>query len=293
MSNAPRSANLNQSRDGTGIAGRDRPSGSGLEAEIAQQQVPPGHVLAWWLGGSGFVFKTPAGTQIYIDPYLSNIVEGIFGSRRGFPAPIEPERVRGDAIISTHWHEDHLDPGAIPVIARNSPTTRFIMPPTATSHALSWGVPRDRVIALTAGQSLAVGDVTVSAVPARHEAGIPGWEVPDAVGIVLEAGGLKVYHTGDTEYDVRLRNLKERGFDVVIACINGVTGNMDAHEAALLAWQLGASTAIPMHHLLWAGNSYSAATLDPQLFAETYRKLGGEGRVVLPEVGGLIDLTRP
>lgn len=275
MSNALRSANL--------------------EAEIAQQQAPPGHVMAWWLGGSGFVFKTPAGTQIYIDPYLSNIVEGIFGAgnRRGFPTPIEPEKVRAEAVISTHWHEDHLDPGAIPVIARSSPATRFIMPPTATSRALSWGVPRDRVTALTAGQSLTVGDVTVRAVPARHEAGIPGWDVPDAVGIVLEAEGLKIYHTGDTEYDVRLRNLRDQGFDVVMACINGVTGNMDVHEAALLAWQLGASTTIPMHHLLWAGSTVGgAATLDPQLFAETYRKLGGSGRVVLPEVGGLIDLTR-
>ncbi len=270
------------------------PQNGTLEAQLAQQPVPRDHVLAWWLGGSGFIFKTPSGTQIYIDPYLSNVVEGIFGeaNRRGFPAPIAPENVRADAVISTHWHEDHLDPGAIPVIARSSPATRFIMPPTAMSRAVSWGVPGDRVTALTAGQSLTVGDVTVTAVPARHEAGIPGWEVPDAMGIVLEAGGLKIYHTGDTEYDVRLRNLKDQGFDVVIACINGVTGNMDAHEAALLAWQLGASTAIPMHHLLWAGNTFNAATLDPQLFAETYRKLGGRGRVVLPEVGGLIDLAR-
>ena len=271
------------------------PTSANLDARVAQQEVPPGHVLAWWLGGSGFIFKTPSGTQIYIDPYLSNSVEGIFGAgnRRGFPTPVEPENVRADAVISTHWHEDHLDPGGIPVIARSSPATEFIMPPTATSHALSWGVPRDRVTALTAGQSLTVGEVKVTAVPARHEAGIPGWDVPDAVGIVLEAEGLKIYHTGDTEYDVRLRNLKGQGLDVVIACINGVTGNMDAHEAALLAWQLGATTAIPMHHLLWASNpAGAAATLDPRLFEETYRKLGGTGRVVLPEVGGMIDLAR-
>src|SRR5690348_6306552 len=142
------------------------PQSAHLDAQIAQQQVPPGHVLAWWLGGSGFVFKAPSGTQIYIDPYLSNAVEGIFGeaNRRGFPAPIEPENVRADAVVSTHWHEDHLDPGAIPVIARSSPATRFIMPPTATARALSWGVPRDRVAALTVGQSLAIGDVTVTAV---------------------------------------------------------------------------------------------------------------------------------
>ena len=84
-------------------------------------------------------------------------------------------------------------------------------------------MPRDRVTALTAGQSLTVGDVKVTAVPARHEAGIPGWEAPDAMGVVLEAEGLRIYHSGDTEYDVRLRGLKREGFDVVIACILGFT----------------------------------------------------------------------
>ena len=266
-----------------------------LAARVARAETPPGHVMAWWLGGSGFIFKTPAGMQVYIDPYLSNVAEDIFGAgnKRGFPTPICAEDVRADAVIATHWHEDHLDPGAIPVIARHSPATRFIMPPSATGHAVSWGVPRDRVVALTAGQTLTVGDVTITAVPARHEAGIPGWEVPDAIGVVLEAEGLKIYQTGDTEYDARLRLLKHEGIDAVIACINGVTGNMDAHEAALLAWQLGAGTVIPMHHLLWAGTpGESDATLDPTLFADTYRKLGGPGRVVLPEVGGVIDIAR-
>ena len=266
-----------------------------LAARVAREEAPPGHVIAWWLGGSGFIFKTPAGTQVYIDPYLSNVAEDIFGAgnKRGFPTPIRAEDVRADAIIATHWHEDHLDPGAIPVIARHSPATRFIMPPSATGHTVSWGVPRDRVVALTAGQTLTVGDVTITAVPARHEAGIPGWEVPDAIGVVLEAEGLKIYQTGDTEYDARLRLLKHEGIDAVIACINGVTGNMDAHEAALLAWQLGAGTVIPMHHLLWAGAPGGPdATLDPALFEDTYHKLGGTGRVVLPEVGGVIDIAR-
>jgi len=271
------------------------PRTANLAQRIAQMAVPPDHIVAWWLGGSGFIFKTPAGTQVYIDPYLSNSAEAIFGAgnKRAFPPPIPADDVRANAVISTHWHEDHLDPGAIPIIARHSPTTRFIMPPSATGHALSWGVPRDRVVALTVGQSLQVEDVTIRAVPARHEAGIPGWEVPDALGIVLEAAGLKIYHTGDTDYDVRLRLLKRQRFDAVIACINGVTGNMNAHEAALLAWQLEATTVIPMHHLLWAGNAGGPeATLDPALFEETYRKLGGTGRVVLPEVGGAIEFTR-
>ena len=60
---------------------------------------------------------------------------------------------------------------------------------------------------------------------------------------------------------------------------------MNAHEAALLAWQIEAKLCIPIHHLLWDTNEYEEATLDPNLFAQTYAKLGGNGRVLLPEVG--------
>ncbi len=106
-----------------------------LAQEIASKNVAPGHVSCWWLGGSGFAFKTSANTVLYIDPYLSDSVKGIFGVSRAFPPPISPGDVRANAVISTHWHEDHLDPGSIPVIARNNSAAKFIMPPSATAHA--------------------------------------------------------------------------------------------------------------------------------------------------------------
>jgi L-ascorbate metabolism protein UlaG (beta-lactamase superfamily) len=138
-----------------------------------------------------------------------------------------------------------------------------------------------------------VNDVRIEALPARHEAGVPGWEVPDAMGVFLEIGNLKIYHCGDTEYDVRLRRLKQLEFDAAFLCINGVGGNMDAYEAALLAWHLGASLVVPIHHLLWASKSGSSdETLDPMLFIETYARLGGSGKAVAPTIGNEFDVTK-
>jgi len=266
--------------------------GAGLPRRIADHNVRADHVVAWWLGGSGFIFKTPRGTQVYVDPYLSDAANAIFGLTRAFSTPIAAEDAQPDVIVSTHWHEDHLDPTAIPTIARTSPATRFVMPPSAMARALSWGVPRERIVPLTDGQTVEIADVTLSHVPARHDSGIAGWEVPDAMGVIIATHGVTIYHTGDTEYDLRLRRLKARRIDVVLACINGTGGNMDAHEAALLAWRLDAGTVIPMHHYLWAGNAAEdEATLEPRLFAETYRRLGGEARVVIPELATAIDLT--
>ncbi len=260
-----------------------------LAARIAAYPVPAGQVVCWWLGGSGFVLKSPAGRQVYIDPYLSDSVNAIFGQGRAFPPPLAPEQARPDVLIATHWHEDHLDPGTIPLIAQHSPQTRFVMPPSAMSRAVGWGVARARIQTLTMGESLTIDEITIAHVPARHEAGIPGWEAPDAMGVLLTLAGLRIYHTGDTEYDARLRRLQTQPPDVMMVCINGMTGNMNAHEAALLAWQIDAGTVIPMHHLLWA-NAGDAATRDPALLSATYARLSGRGTLIMPELATPIVL---
>jgi L-ascorbate metabolism protein UlaG (beta-lactamase superfamily) len=262
-----------------------------LAETIERRAVPAGSLAVWWLGGSGLALKTSASTTIFIDPYLSDSVREIFGLERDFPPPITPEEVRADAVICTHWHEDHLDPGTIPAIARSSPGTRFLMPPSAMSRAAGWGVPRNRITLLTAGGVAEVKEVRISHTFARHDPGIPGWQAPDAMGVVLEADGLTVYNSGDTEYDARLRRLPFPRVDAAFVCINGVTGNMNAHEAALLVYQQGARAVVPVHHRLWARNDYPDATLDPNLFADTYQRLGGVGQVVLPEIGGEILLS--
>jgi L-ascorbate metabolism protein UlaG (beta-lactamase superfamily) len=265
-----------------------------LSQTISETKVTQGSIMTWWLGGSGFVFKTPTGVQIYIDPYFTNCVASIFGVDRDFPAPISAEEARPDLLISTHWHEDHLDPEGLPIVAEHSPAAMFLCPPSCVSRLLGWLVPRDRVTSIKAGESHEFKDVRVTAVAARHVVGTPGWEVDDAIGVLLDFGGLRVYHSGDTEYDLRLRALaynREAPIDVCMVAINGAGGNMNAHEAALLAWQLGAKTLIPMHHRLWKGfTGGEQATLDPRVFASTYQRLGGSGEVKLIDVGEGVEL---
>src|SRR5262245_25179478 len=239
---------------------------SGLDERVRQRELLPGQVIAWWLGGAGFIFKTSLGTQLFVDPYLSDVVNDIFGQQRAFPPPLTADQVRLDALICTHWHEDHLDPGSIPIIARNNPDAPLLMPPSALARAVSWGVPRRQITMVKAGQSLAVKDIKVSAVAARHNAGVEGWEVYDGVCLILEIDGMKIFFSGDTEYDTSLRKLRTVGVHVAFLCINGVGGNMNAYEAALLGWQLGATTLVPMHHYLWQNaSSGGEATLDPAL----------------------------
>ncbi len=268
---------------------------STLAAQIALARPASGSVAAWWLGGSGFIFKTSAGRQIWIDPYLSNIVQTMFGIGRAFPPPLKPAEAEPDIVISTHWHEDHLDPEAIPAIARHRPAAKFIMSPGAMAHGIPLGVPKEQILPLVPGGTLELDGIKLTAITARHEAGVPGWEVPDAFGVIIDFGGVRIFHTGDTDYDARIhRAVGNTPLALATLCINGSVGNMNAHEAALLAWHLNARTVIPHHHLIWDRPKEKIPayeTLDPQLFADTYRKLGGTANVLIPTVGGGFTLT--
>src|SRR5829696_8647958 len=133
-----------------------------LAQTIAETQVADGSVMAWWLGGTGFVFKTAAGTQIYVDPYFTNCVATIFGVERAFPPPISAEEARPDLLIATHWHEDHLDPEGLPIVARHS-QTQFVGSPSYVPRLLGWGVPRNRVTAIKTGATQTFRDVQITA----------------------------------------------------------------------------------------------------------------------------------
>jgi len=266
---------------------------STLAERVTARTVAPGHLGAWWLGGSGFIFKAASGQQVWIDPYLSNAVFEIFGVKRAFAAPISVAEANPDLVISTHWHEDHLDPGSIPALAKARPNAKFLMPPSAMARALSWGLSRAQVIPLSHGQTETGGDTTVTSVPARHVVETAGWEVPDAMGVVLEIDGVRIFHTGDTEYDNRQRKLKNQTFAYSTFCINVSGGNMNAHEAALLAWQLDVKMVAPHHHILWDKETVDPEeTLDAKIFERTYRNLGGKAAVLLPEIGVEIDIPR-
>ena len=114
-----------------------------LTQRIAAKNVAKGHVAGWWLGGSGFVFKTHPGTSSMLTLTFPTRLKTSSAWNAVSIRRSTPEDVRTDVVISTHWHEDHLDPGSTPIIARNNPEAKFCMPPSSIPRALSYGVSRD------------------------------------------------------------------------------------------------------------------------------------------------------
>jgi L-ascorbate 6-phosphate lactonase len=249
-----------------------------LWREIRDAQVDDGTLRLWWLYQAGFAIKSPGGTIILIDPYLSDAVRRSYNQERGVAAPFQASEVAVDAVLASHSHEDHLDPDSVRGFAECD-RTLVVGPAMATQKATSLGIHGSRVRPLVRGECLDVGDLRIEAVAANHAFGPE--PTPDAIGFIVSGAGVRVHHSGDTEYDRRIIT-DSLDVDAALLCINGTAGNMNVYEAALLAWQQRSALVVPMHHVLWRDGYGDGATLDPGEFAETYRRLGGVGSVHIP-----------
>jgi L-ascorbate 6-phosphate lactonase len=247
------------------------PVATQLWGRIDDTAVAPGTVSLWWLYQAGLVVKSPGGTVVAIDPYLSDAVLRSYQQARAVPALLDPAGVALDALLATHSHEDHLDPDSITGFMSHE-GTRFVGPPMAVAKVEATGVAPGRATAVRRGDVVVIGDLTVRAVHARHNFGPE--PTPDAVGYLVEHQDVRIYHSGDTEYDSEIVADTMRPTASLIA-INGTAGNMNAHEAALLAWRQETRLAIPFHYGLWRDEGYGeGATIDPAIFVETYHRLG-------------------
>jgi L-ascorbate metabolism protein UlaG (beta-lactamase superfamily) len=213
-----------------------------LADRLRSTVVPPGSVALFYLAQAGFALKTSRGTVAYVDPYFTDCCERHFGFRRMIPPPIAPGELVPDVVASTHSHLDHLDTDALPLLAREQPT-RFVGSPDCAEVYAQAGLTPGRATILGEGEATTIADVSLRAVYADH-----GNLAPDAVGLVLETEGLRVYDVGDSAYrPERILASLGRPVDVMIAPINGAFGNLDADEACRLAQAVQPRLVIASH----------------------------------------------
>ena len=227
---------------------------SNLKDKIKKTVIPQNNIALWWLGQAGFAIKTDRGKVIYIDPYLSNAAERLVGFKRLSLSPIKAEEVETDFVICTHEHPDHLDPDAIPIIAKSS-KVRFIGPGSCVREFRKIGIVRKRIIELAEEKTVEIKGLSITGVYADH-----GQLSPYALGILLNFGKVIVYHCGDTAYQPeRMSYVKSKKPDIIIPPINGQFGNLDEKEAALLCKCVGAKLAIPSHFWMFAEHNGNPA----------------------------------
>lgn len=267
---------------------------------------------AYWLGQAGFLLDS-ATARVVIDPYLSDSLalkyQGTrFPHHRMMPPPTIAEDLKDvDWVLSTHRHTDHLDPGTLPVLAEANPHCRFLLPKSAADTALKRGVPAGRMTVCDSGDHMLLPvregeeNLKLSVVPAAHEDREYDEEGHDLyLGYIVEIGGCKAYHSGDTipfpELDEALS-----GFDIDLAFLpvngrdeerrkNGVPGNLTLDEAVDLALRQDISFAIGHHFDMFSFNTIEREWGE-QRISDLLRRFE-ERRYVLANTGVKYELRR-
>jgi L-ascorbate metabolism protein UlaG (beta-lactamase superfamily) len=157
-----------------------------------------GTVSISFVGHATVMITTPA-VRILCDPLLEN---SLFGVRRAKAAGIAAEDLDDvDLVLITHAHRDHLSRASIVRIARKAV---LVVPPRCTS--LVRGLGFADIVELDPGNSQALGDVEVTAVPVRHSGtrGLGDYLRRGACGYLVHARagalGAAAYLSGDTGY---------------------------------------------------------------------------------------------
>lgn len=256
--------------------------GSIVPEDILGEQPGTGQVAIWWLGQAGFLLKSADRPVIAVDPYLSDSCAISHGLARRIPIPIAPSRLPADLVLVSHWHPDHLDPETIRSM-RQRRQVHIVGPSSCIRRCRLWGVPDERLHTLNWGERFSYMSATITAVVARHM--VPGALCEDANGYLIDLGGIRFYHTGDTEYDVRLRKLERAEIDVMLTCFVGIGRMLDAQEAAWLASRVRPSLLVPMHFGMFDYSDEPWATDDPSDLIRVYRRLVDQPQVVVPQMG--------
>ena len=245
--------------------------GDDFLADVFAARDFPNDIHLWWLGQSGFLVQWQ-GHHLLFDPYLSDSLTHKYAGTdkphvRMTEQVIAPERLDFiDVVTSSHNHTDHLDKETLVPLMRVNPKMQLVVPEANRAFVADrLGVAVEYPRGLIAEQTKRFGVFEITGVAAAHPTlEKDEWGHDKFLGYVVQCGDFKIYHSGDTLlYDSMGPKVAVFDVDVALLPINGdfperrVAGNLNGHEAATLAKEIGASVVIPRHYEMFEFNTAS------------------------------------
>jgi len=190
-----------------------------------------------WLGHDGFKIVA-GGKTIYIDPYQLG--------------KAQQNKNDADIVLVSHNHFDHLSMDDLKHVIGKK--TSIVAAKECTEQLNA--AHAAEVKGVSPGDRLTVQGVSVEAVAAYNTNKKFHPKADNKVGFVLTIGGLRIYHTGDTDDIPEMSTVKP---DVAFVPVSG-TYVMTAEEAASAVNEKikPQKLAIPMHYGAIVGNENDA-----------------------------------
>ena len=192
-----------------------------------------------WLGHATFVFRTPGGKRILLDPWLT-----------GNPSTPESARKIGDLdlMLITHGHSDHT--GDAVSIGRSS-GAQVVAPYELSAWLQQKGLKN--VISMNPGGTLRIHGLAITMVPAQHSSSVEedgrAVYMGVATGYVIRfEDGLTVYFAGDTSVFGDMKLIGEMYQPTIGFLPIGDLYTMGPEQASVACDLLGIRQVVPMHY---------------------------------------------
>ncbi len=201
--------------------------------------------LVTWSGHSSTVIELD-GVRIVTDPVYRRRVAHLRRQVAHQPRAMAATEQEPDAILVSHRHFDHLD---LPTLRGFGRDVRIVTGPGSGRTLARKGFRR--VEELPVGASVAVGPVTVTAVPAEHDGNRhPFDRGGEAVGFLVE-GSHRIYFAGDTDLYERM-GTDLLDVDLALMPVWGWghslgPGHMDPERAAEATGLIKPRLVVPVH----------------------------------------------
>src|SRR5947208_5149859 len=256
----------------------------GLNKKPVFPRLSPGQVALTWIGHASFLIQFHD-LNVLIDPNFAN---WLFLLKRLKRAGLKIKHLPPiDLVLLTHAHFDHFHKPTL----RRLPHPRIAVMPWGMSD-LAYGMGFERISELEWWESFSRGDWKVTLTPSKHwGARILRDDHRGYGGFILEHGGRRIYHAGDSAYFDGFKDIGARLKPEIALLPIGAyfpdsfrQVHMGPDEAMRVFHDLRAQWLVPMHYGTFK-LSFEHIDEPPRWLQEIARQNGLSDRVKILEEG--------